>query len=134
MVKKALLVLLALFLITGCDKKEVAKKEEKDIFEVIDEKFKENNLSYVRDVELNADDYYAKIGWQYAINDSSCIVDIYYFGEDSNIYKDALQNGAIRAKQYDNQYFSATVNKGMAAIIWDGCNNTEFIKNILLGL
>lgn len=132
--KKALLILLAFFTITSCTNKKEIPEEKIDIYEEIDKKFDESGVSYTRKVELNAANYYAKEGWQYAIDEGSCIVDVYYFGEESNMYKDALDKGAIRAKEYDNQYFLATVNKGMAAIIWDGCNNSEIIKNILMNL
>ncbi len=132
--KKALLVLLALFILTSCTKEKEPKEKDINVFEIIDEKFNQNEITFSRDAKLNEDDYYAKEGWQYVINDASCIVDVYYFGEDSSIYKDALEKEAIRAKQYDNQYFSATVNKGMAAIIWDGCSNYDSIKNILMNL
>lgn len=134
--KKALLILLALFVIVGCDKKKDKKEENKDIniYEIIDKEFKKNNISFIRESELNHENYYASSAWQYVIDDALCIVDVYYFGEDSNIYIDALEKQAIRSKDYDNQYLSAVVNKGMAAIIWDGCEKSALIKKILMDL
>lgn len=136
--KKALLILLALFVIVGCDKKKDEKEENEynatNIYEAIDKEFKKNDISFIRESELNHENYYASSAWQYVIDNASCIVDIYYFGEDSSVYKDALDKQAIRSKDYDDQYISAVVNNGMAAIVWDGCEKSTLIKNILMDL
>lgn len=133
--KKALLILLALFVIVGCDKKKDKKEENNiDIYEVIDKEFKKNDISFIRESELNHENYYASSAWQYVIDNASCIVDVYYYGEDSSVYKDFIEKQAIRSKDYDNQYLSAVVNKGMGAIVWDGCEKSALIKKILMDL
>lgn len=133
--KKALLVLLALFVIAGCDKKnDVDSKPKINIYKIIDEKFKENNIDFTRESQLNYENYYALDGWQYVIDNATCIVDIYSFNEDDPVYVESLERQAIISKDFDNQYISAVVNKGMAAIIWSGCEKEETIKDILLNL
>ena len=131
---KALIILLALFTLTACNNKEIKVDKAKQTFELVDKKLTENNIVFSRNVELTASDYYAKEAWQYVINDAACIVDIYYYGEESDIYKDALEKGAVKSKIYDNQYIYATINKGIAAIIWDSCNIKSDVETIIMGL
>ena len=130
--KKIFIILICFCILTGCDEtSKTNKTEKKDIFAIIDQKFKDGQINFVRNGKLNHESYYANEGWQYVIDDASCIVDIYSFDENSEIYKDAFEKQAIRARDYDNNYIVSTVNKGAAAIIWEGCNKTEEIQNII---
>lgn len=132
--KKLLFILLACTMLTGCN--EVVDKKQEDgseIYKTIDTKLKESNLEFSK-VEIDKDDYYALEAWQYSINNASCIVDIYRYNMDTDFYKEAVEMGALKSKNYENQYIIATVTNGIGAIIWSGCDKEDQINSILNGL
>ncbi len=129
--KKLVFILIACLALTGCNEIKANKPEDNSkIYEKIDAKLKENNIEFSK-VEINKDNYYALEAWQYNINNASCIVDIYRYNIETDFYKEAVEMGALRSKEYEGQYIVATVTNGIGAIIWSGCDKEDQINSIL---